>query len=261
MRLKTRALGTAANQIGQTNAPIKLSQLALSRVGGRLKSAYHGFWCRAVGLIPGNSRANVFSAIYRRNLWNGRESRSGRASSLGHTARIREALPKLIHKYGIQTMVDVPCGDFHWMRELNPQQLVSEYWGFDIVTELAKQNQERFGCAAIHFGALDIVTTIPPAADLILCRHLLIHLPLQDCLKVIHNFKRSGSRYLLITNDADVLKNNEIAFTGSYSPRNLTIPPFNFPNGLDMIPDSLDGSSSCPLTLYRLTDVPVDLTL
>lgn len=153
-------------------------------------------------------------------------------------------------------MVDVPCGDFHWMRELNPQHLVREYWGLDIVTELARQNRERFGSATVHFGALDIVTTVPPAADLILCRHLLFHLPLQDCLRAIHNFKRSGSRYLLITDNADALENGEMSVVGSYRPRNLRLLPFNFPDALEVIPDSLDGSGSSPLVLYRLIDVP-----
>ena len=248
--------GGRSNRMGHANVDIRLSQMLFGRVVVRLRTIYHALWCRAAALTPGNSRENVFAAIYRRNLWSGMESRSGRASSLGHTARVREALPKLIHKYGIQTMVDVPCGDFHWMRELNPQQLIREYWGFDIVTELAKQNQERFGSATVHFGALDIAATIPPAADLILCRHLLIHLPLQDCLKVIRNFKQSGSRYLLITNNMDALENAEIPFIGSYRRRNLTIAPFNFPDSLEAIPDSLDGSCSSLLALYRLSDVP-----
>ena len=136
------------------------------------------------------------------------------------------------------------------------EQLVQEYWGFDIVPELARRNQERFGSTTVHFGALDIVETGPPAADLILCRHLLYHLPLRDCLKAIHNFKQSGSRYLLITNNRDALQNREIAFTGAFRPRNLDLSPFNFPGALEVIPDSLDGICGSPLVLYRLTDVP-----
>ena len=241
---------------------VKRSLLLMNRVAGPVKNIYHSVWCRVAELAPGNPRENVFSAIYRRNLWSGTESRSGRAASLRNTARVREALPQLVRKYGVQTMVDVPCGDFHWMRELNPRQLVREYWGFDIVPELAKQNQERFGSATIHFDALDIVTTVPPVVDLVLCRHLLYHLPLGDCLKAIHNLKRSGSRYLLITNNTDAVENREIAFTGSYRPRNLALSPFNFPDAVEAIPDSLDGSRSSPLALYRLADVPsYDLNL
>jgi hypothetical protein len=170
--------------------------------------------------------------------------------------KVREALPTLVKRYGIRTIVDVPCGDFHWMKEVKPQELVDEYWGFDIVPGLARRNQDEFGSPTIRFGAMDIVKEIPPTADLILCRHLLFHLPLQDCLKIIANFKKSGSRYVLITNDTAVVKNREIAYTGSYRAINLAIPPFKFPKSLDSIVDSEDGRGTTELSLYDLLRVP-----
>jgi hypothetical protein len=79
---------------------------------------------------------------------------------------------------------------------------------------------------------------VPPHADLILRRLLLIYLSLDDCVRVLRNFKTSGSRYLMITNQPDADRNQEILFTGSYRPVNLRLPPFNFSEPLCSIDDA-----------------------
>src|SRR5207244_10404718 len=97
------------------------------------------------------------------------------------------------------------------------------------------------------FLRLDLVRDRLPKADLILCRHLLIHLPLKDCLSVLRNFQKSGAEYLLITNQENIPENTEILFTGSFRPLNLALPPFNLPEPDAKIADDHEGTY---LSLY-----------
>ncbi|MBK8555581.1 MAG: hypothetical protein IPL65_07330 [Lewinellaceae bacterium] len=73
----------------------------------------------------------VFEKIYRSKHWGEGESISGPGSSLMATQGIVAGLQKFVADYHIASMVDVPCGDFHWMRQLNFSNL--KYLGCDIV--------------------------------------------------------------------------------------------------------------------------------
>src|ERR1035437_5438770 len=61
------------------------------------------------------SPTEAFRHPYRTNLWGGAESPSGPGSSLDQTARLQQALPELFHRFGVRTILDLPCGDAHWM--------------------------------------------------------------------------------------------------------------------------------------------------
>ena len=61
----------------------------------------------------------VFKQHYQRNTWGCSESLSGEGSTLDQTAAIRGALPQLIREFRIQSMLDIPCGDFNWMKMLD----------------------------------------------------------------------------------------------------------------------------------------------
>ncbi len=52
----------------------------------------------------------VFSDIYRKNTWGGEGGGSGGGSTMEKTATIRSALPALIAKYNISSILDSPCG-------------------------------------------------------------------------------------------------------------------------------------------------------
>src|SRR5258708_6481671 len=91
----------------------------------------------------------VFSTIYRDNLWADPESFSGRGSTLARTGVIRMELPRLLHDAGAKTLLDAACGDFNWMRHLELGSV--QYIGVDIVPELIAQNQEKFGCERRRF--------------------------------------------------------------------------------------------------------------
>ncbi len=87
--------------------------------------------------------------------------------------------------------------------------------------QLIEQNKSRFATDKISFQATDLIKRVPPRADLILCRHLLIHLSFDDGFTRVaaQISKRSASRYLIITNQPHIQRNEEIIFTGSYRRR------------------------------------------
>ena len=199
------------------------------------------------------NRAGVFTKIYKEGLWGSPESLSGTGSGEQATLAIRQELPKLFRSLGVTSMIDIPCGDFHWIGSLVAETGV-RYQGFDIVADMIADNQRRYGSPSVHFGVLDIVKMVPPQADLILCRHLLIHLPLQDAVSSIRNFQRSGSKYLLVTTQPDCPRNEEIAWTGTYRPVNLELPPFQL-KPTARIPDPQSPTDQAELALFRLDEI------
>ena len=92
---------------------------------------------RALG-IRDLSTGIVFSRIYEKNLWGDSESRSGRGSTLGRTAVIRDALPALLEGVGARSMLDAACGDFNWMARVDLRGV--RYVGVDVVPELIATN-------------------------------------------------------------------------------------------------------------------------
>src|SRR5688572_15166107 len=80
------------------------------------------------------ARARVFCRIHAANEWGTVESRSGPGSTLARTEHLREGLPRLLDELGVRSLLDAPCGDFHWMQHVVPH--LDRYVGVDIVPEL-----------------------------------------------------------------------------------------------------------------------------
>ncbi len=210
---------------------------------------------------PGlDSEANLkkrFSQIYFKNIFGGKESRSGSGSDMVQTAEIRRELPKLIQEYGIRIFMDAPCGDWHWMEEtaLN----VEHYIGVDIVEALIEQNRELFGNAGTRFLCMDLAADELPQADIIFCRDCLVHLTYDEISKVIANFKRSNSTYLLTTTFNDHRDNLDLVVENIWRPLNLEMPPFNFPKPLKLINEKCtednDQYTDKSLGLWRLDEI------
>ena len=79
-------------------------------------------------------------------------------------------------------------------------------------------------------SSLDATSDLLGTYDLILCRDLLVHLTNEQALKVIDNFKESGSTYLLATTFVNLERNVELRvprFGVGWRPLNLAVFPFN----------------------------------
>jgi SAM-dependent methyltransferase len=177
----------------------------------------------------------IFEIIFRHNLWNCPESASGWGSTLKNTEAIRKQLPWLVKKLAAKTFLDLACGDFNWMKEINLE--VDTYYGIDIVPSICEHNRHNYAQYNRDFIRLDFTKDKLPKADIILCRDALVHLSFCDIGKAIENIKKSGSRYLLGTTYPNVKVNFEIR-TGGWRPLNLQKPPFNWPEPIFSIEDS-----------------------
>jgi hypothetical protein len=177
-------------------------------------------------------RKKRFIHIYKTNWFGGYESISGPGSSLEQTHVVRKELPGVIREFNIRKIIDAPCGDFHWMKEVVLD--VDTYIGIDIVPEIILGNREKYGNNKREFHVKDIVKDTLPHGDLILCRDCFIHLSFKDIFSAIRNFDKSGSRYLLTTTFTGLNDNTDIV-SGKVRPLNMQKPPFNFPAPLLLI--------------------------
>lgn len=193
---------------------------------------------RLPSLLQSRARRRVFTHIFHHNLWLDAETPSGPGSTLARTARLRRELPPLLERYAVGSLLDLPCGDFHWMRELDLDGRT--YIGADIVPELVRQNQRRFGDERRRFLVLDLVSDRLPAVDLVLCRDCLFHLPLGDIERALRNVARSGARFLLTTTFPGRGANAE-APVGAWRPLDLEAAPFHLPPPEALIVENPDG--------------------
>lgn len=175
---------------------------------------------------------DTFQNIYKTNHWSGKASVSGEGSDLTQTQQIQIELPALLKRLKVNTLLDLPCGDFGWMQFIDFSN--TNYIGADIVTEIISQNQQKYGQQNRQFRRLDITKDSLPAADLLFCRDCLVHLSFADIHQALANIKNSQITYLLTTNFTKCQVNEDIT-TGDWRLLNFERPPFNFPPPLHLI--------------------------
>jgi len=192
--------------------------------------------------------ADRFTKIYKSNHWNSLESRSGEGSTLENTQDIRDKLPEILKKYQINILLDVPCGDFNWMR-FAIDGLSIEYIGGDIVRDLINTNNQKYSDKNINFIHLDLTEGPLPTADLMLCRDCLFHLSYDDIKSTLEVFLSSPVNYLLTTSNATPtgprLTNSNIV-TGDMRKLDLFASPFDLSlsDVLEIFEDSMVSSST-----------------
>jgi len=203
----------------------------------------------------------IFTEIYRTKKWGGLDSFSGPGASLAQTAVIREQLPRLVKELGVRTLLDIPCGDLYWMKEVKLE--LDLYIGADIVGELIAANIQTFsGAADRHreFLKLDMTNDALPQVDLILCRDGLVHLPFNEIFRAVEKIKSSHSKYLLMTTFIGAAREAVDIPTGRWRPLNFQRPPFNFPEALKIIVEGCTENDGLypdkSLALWRVAALP-----
>jgi SAM-dependent methyltransferase len=162
-----------------------------------------------------------FTEIYEKNLWCSPESVSGGGSEMQNTKVIRRELPVLIQKFGIQSILDIPCGDWNWMKDVD--LCGASYIGADIVEPLIGLNKANY--TNVDFRVLDLINDTLPKVDLIFVRDCLGHLSNDNVSLALRNCQESGSKYLLATSFTKWDMNPDIE-DGGWKCINLMIPPF-----------------------------------
>ena len=185
--------------------------------------------------------------------WKCPESLSGFGSTLSATKAIRDALPVVFSTFGIRSVLDIPCGDFHWMQHVDLDGI--KYIGADVVSSLIEQNR-NYGR---DFRLLDITEDPLPRVDLILCRDCFGHLSLQHCLEALSNIRRSGSTYFLVTSYFRHPGNTDKITNYTWKTRNMTTKPFSFPPPLvsidELCEECYPSLSDKSLGLWKMSDL------
>lgn len=200
------------------------------------------------------ARVKAFQDLYLDGGWSGTngETVSGSGSTLEYTEGVRRLLPFVFETYGITSVVDAPCGDFHWFKEIPLPNV--DYVGVDIVPELIEDNRKKFESEKREFLCADATCDPLPQADAFLCRDLLLHIPLDDCWNVLRNAASSNFDYLIFSS-YDVAENADVDTAFGYRPLNLQRAPFNLPAAEASIPDFIPGFRTRHLLLWRREQV------
>lgn len=208
------------------------------------------------------SAKDIFTTYKETKFWKSTESLSGDGSELAVTLELRKGLDALIKSFSITSILDIPCGDFNWMKEVDLQHV--NYIGGDIVASLVVSNTEQYASKHITFKELDIITNSLPKVDLIICRDCLVHLSYKDIYKALQNIKKSESDYLLLTSFVNSETNKDI-LTGEWRKLNFEKYPFNFGKPQLIIDEKYTEKDlkyvDKSMCLWRVEDIKLPLKL
>lgn len=230
----------------------------LARTFPAAADVYKATRSRLQRLRGGEGDVLVFDRIAAENYWGDPESASGTGSNLHQTEKLRRELPLLLSRLGVRTLLDAPCGDFHWMQHVDLDAIA--YTGVDVVAPLIERCQQTFNAPSRQFICLNILTDSLPRADAILSRDCLSHLSNEHVYTALRNFRASGSTYVLATTFPSRTRNWDIV-TGSWRPINLRLEPFLFPPPIHSIVEGAtehDGDfADKTLAVWRLDVIPL----
>ena len=151
-----------------------------------------------------------FSQVYRYKVWSAGDTlgpSSGPGSQLHMTSNFRTKLADLVTntEYGVRRIIDVPCGDLTYFKTLLPllSELGIEYLGMDVVNDLiVKHDAEYADNPMVTFKHHDLSADPFPATregDVIICRHLMFHLPPVHNYQILNTLASTSASYLLAT--------------------------------------------------------------
>ena len=186
------------------------------------------------------SLQEIFTHIYKTQSWGNDETISGSGSRIQETQGLIHVLPEFMKVLGVQSFLDLGCGDFNWLQYMDLAGV--QYIGSEIVPELVEQNQANYGSPNLEFRHLDMTHDPLPPVDLILIRDCLTHFSFVQIMRTLNNLKQSDFKYILITNYSELLFNSNID-NGFWRPLNLTRAPFHLPKPVKLIPEFAEGKS------------------
>jgi hypothetical protein len=206
-----------------------------------------------------------FARMYETNLWDNAESRSGDGSSLASTTGVRAGLPNLLQRLAVRRLLDVPCGDFHWMAHTDLAGVgVVAYVGGDVVDAIVAENNARYGGAGRRFERVDLTSGPLPTvagqpADAVLCRDCLVHLSFANVARAMRVVRDSGVRYFISTTFLEQPANIDIV-DGDWRPLNLQRAPFNLPLPVEVLVEGCEEEGGAfadkALGVWSTKDLP-----
>lgn len=144
--------------------------------------------------LVGKPASEIFSEIYRRQLWGcpsgDRRFSSGHGSSMGiHVEPYVAAVGKLVAEFGLKPSVaDLGCGDFNIGSQIRKH--FGRYVACDVAPEVLEENRDRFSSLDVEFRKLDMINDEYPDADVCIIRQVLQHFSNADISRVVGQLYR-----------------------------------------------------------------------
>ncbi|MBX3217652.1 MAG: class I SAM-dependent methyltransferase [Labilithrix sp.] len=180
---------------------------------------------------PPTTAASAFGEIYRDASWgidDAGAGTSGLGSTVAATALYRTYLQAFLKEHKIKSVVDAGCGDWEFSKAMDWSGI--DYKGYDVVEPVIAKNKQRHEAANVHFFTADIVEDDLPAADLLLVKHVLQHLPNDAVMKFMG--KMRNYKHILLTDTVHPVTmsgvNRDIA-VGDFRTFDPTAAPFSLP--------------------------------
>ncbi len=194
--------------------------------GGEYKTLYHH---EMESLSHDNSK--VFSNLYEI------ENELGTPCGVGSVLHWAEhfgtisGIQNIIKKYNIKSVNMIGCGIFgNWEYKVGYKELGVDYRGYELVQAEVDRNKREF--PEYDFEQFDMTRDVCRPADLIITRQVIQHLNSKEVISTIDNFRKSGSKFLLISqwdieHNYEMFPNDFRVGFSLYNPKNLLKYPYN----------------------------------
>ena len=184
-------------------------------------------------------RKLVFTSIFKSKHWvqkndklkiiNTSVSGHGSNTETLQSKNLINCMIKFIDKFNINSILDIPCGDFLWMNQVMKIRPEIRYQGIDIVNQIIKNNKNKYIHKNIEFECEDILNfKTDKKFDLLLMRDFFIHINNSEIQIILDKIKKWNINYFA-SESYSVEKNFDV-LTGKHRKINLKINPFNLSN-------------------------------
>lgn len=193
-----------------------------------------GMWLyRKTAQPPSQELMRVFNDLYNKGHW-GRDAEGrcncGPGSSLEATKDYRAFVEEFMRRHEVRSVVDAGCGDWTFSSAMDWSHV--SYLGVDIASDVVDTLKKKYSRPNVSFMVGDITDELP-AADLLLCKDVLEHLPSDMILKFISsNLKKGRYKWAIITNDRG--RDNHDIKPGEHRLIDLTVAPFTVRGLVDL---------------------------
>ena len=199
-------------------------------------------------LPPVETIEQIFKNIHSGGGWDGFSS--GEGSLWQNTINLRTILPGILDCFKIKSLLDVRCGNFNWMKEVDLSNV--SYIGGDVVSSIV-ENNKPYSRNNLKFMKINIIEDKLPESDLIIVKDCFIHFPILYVKESVKNIKKSNSKYILTTTTNEEKHCNKNIEFGSWTWLNLQKDPYNFPHPIIQIKEE---ENSKFISLWNINDLP-----
>ncbi len=209
---------------------------------------------------PHDTKA-AFEKIYGGAVWGtnaGGVGNSGTGSTLQSTYIYRRYLAQFFQDHDVKSVVDAGCGDWEFSQKIDWTGI--DYKGFDIVAKVIEADKAQFTKPNISFAVGNIVEDDLPAADVLISKHVLQHLPNSDIKKFLDK-QLKKYKHVILTNGVHPMfltGQNEDIKPGEYRTIDLTREPFNI-RGLKELTYWANGHMHQVLHIDNTLNLPTTL--